>query len=221
MSTPSEPPVDPWAVPLPVAAPAPGPPLPYGPPPPYDPPPGNPHYGPPPGYPQYGPSPQYGPQYGPPAGYAGYGLPPQPQMRRTFRPLDGGVIALAGAAFVASFLPYVGLSLKFAGLGAFNYTTNAWHSFAIVGLLALFAAGAATIVGVFASTIPAQRVGFGIAAASAAALGTLLVLVRGLSYGLGVKLQWGGWVLILVGAAQTVCAIVGAATAAKAVRATS
>ena len=111
--------------------------------------------------------------------------------------------------------------MKFAGLGAFNYTTNAWHSFAILGLLALFAAGAATIIGVFGSTIPAHRVGFGIAAASAAALGTLLILVRGLSYGLGVKLQCGGWVLILVGVAETVCAIAGAATATKAVTGTS
>ena len=53
--------------------------------------------------------------------------------------------------------------LKLAGLGGFTYTINAWHSFAPLGLLALFAASAATIVGVFGSTSPAQRVGFGIA----------------------------------------------------------
>jgi hypothetical protein len=218
MSTPSEPPVDPWAVPLSDAAPPPP-----GPPPQYGPPPGYPQYGPPPGYPQYGPPPGYEPppgypQYGPPPGYPGYGLPPQPQVPRTFRALDGGVIALAGAAFVASFLPYVGFSLKLAGLGGFNFTINAWHSFAVLGLLALFAAGAATVAGVFGATNPAQRVGFGIAAAGAAALGTFLILVRGLTYGLDVKLQWGGWVLILVGVAETVCAIAAAAAAATAAR---
>lgn len=142
-------------------------------------------------------------------------------VRRIFRPVDGGVIALAGAAFVASFLPYAGLSLKLGGIGAFSVTINAWHSFAILGLLALFAAGVATIIGVFGTSTSAQRVAFGIAAASAAALGTLLILVRGLTYGLDVKLQWGGWVLIVVGVAETVCAIAGAATVTKAVRATS
>ena len=136
------------------------------------------------------------------------------------RLIDGGVIAFAGAAFVASFLPFVGLSLKLAGLSGFNYTIDAWHSFAILGLLALFAAGAAAIAGVF-SAIPAQRVGFGIAAACAAPLGTLLILARGLTYGLDVKLQWGGWVLIAVGVAETGCAIAAAALTAKAVRATS
>lgn len=142
-------------------------------------------------------------------------------MQRVFRPVDGGVIALACAAFVASFLPYVGLSLKIGGLVGFNVTISAWHSFAILGLLALFAAGAATIVGVFGTSTSGQRLGFGLAAAGAAALGTLLILVRGLSYGLDVKLEWGGWVLIFVGVAETVCAIASAATAAKAVRATS
>jgi hypothetical protein len=217
VSTPSEPPADPWAVPLADTSPPPGPPPQYVPPAQYGPPPGYPQYGPPPGYPQYGPPPGY-PQYGPPPGYPGYGLPPQPQVARTFRALDGGVIALAGAAFVASFLPYVGLSLKIAGLGGFNYTINAWHSFAVLGLLALFAAGAATIAAVFGATNPTQRVGFGIGAAVAAGLGTFLILVRGLTYGLDVKLQWGGWVLILVGAAETVCAIASAATAARAAR---
>jgi hypothetical protein len=139
-------------------------------------------------------------------------------MPRTFRALDGGVIALAGAAFVASFLPYAGLSLKLAGLGGFNFTINAWHSFAVLGLLALFAAGAVTIAGVFGATNPAQRIGYGIAAAVAAGLGTFLVLVRGLTYGMDVKLQWGGWVLILVGVAETGCAIANAATAARAAR---
>jgi hypothetical protein len=206
VSTPSEPPVDPWAVPVPGTAPPPaqqpwsGPPT---------------GSAPPPGYPQYGPPPGY-PQYGPPPGYPQYGLPPQPQVPRTFRPLDGGVIALAGAAFVASFLPYVGLSLKLAGFG-FDYTVNAWHSYAILGLLALFAAGAATIAGVVGA-VPAQRLGFGIAAAGAAALGTFLVLVRGLTYGQGVQLRWGGWVLIVVGVAETVCAVAGAAAAATAGR---
>jgi hypothetical protein len=126
--------------------------------------------------------------------------------------LDGGVIALAGAAFVASFLPYVGLSLKLAGLG-FDYTITAWHSYSILGLLALFAAGGVTIAGVFGA-VPAQRVGYGIAAASAAGLGTFLILVRGLTYGQDIELRWGGWVLIVVGVAETVCAIASAATAA-------
>ena len=131
---------------------------------------------------------------------------------------DLGVMAAGVAALVFSFLPYVGVSYEVKGFGGGSAHINAWHGWAFLGLLLLVLAAGVVAARVLADvTLPTLPVGWHVVVAGAAALGTLMVLVRGLSWGgsefsgLGTSyssgMRWGGWLLVLAGIAETVFAV--------------
>jgi hypothetical protein len=137
-----------------------------------------------------------------------YGSPPR-AFERASKPITGpdvAAVALGFIAFVAAFFPYVGVSGKI-GSFTFSVSINAWHSYAIVGLFLLVGAAVAVVVGMAAASAnpPAEAV-LDLVAACMAALGTMLIVVRALSYS-GVSIRWGGWALIVAGAAETLCAL--------------
>ncbi|HEY8727971.1 MAG TPA: hypothetical protein VIL94_00200, partial [Acidothermaceae bacterium] len=74
-------------------------------------------------------------------------------------------------------------------------------------LFLLVGAAVAVVVGMAAASAnpPAEAV-LDLVAACMAALGTMLIVVRALSYS-GVSIRWGGWALIVAGAAETLCAL--------------
>src|SRR3954451_20614563 len=88
---------------------------------------------------------------------------------------DLGVMIAGAVAFIASFLPYWGVSFKgttISGVhvGGGSASVNAWHSYAILGLFLIFAAAIVIAVRPFAS-MPTLPVGLHVLAAGLAALG--------------------------------------------------
>ena len=140
---------------------------------------------------------------------------------------DLGVMIAGLVAFIASFLPYMHASVKVSGAPAgFSLPSSdsgsitAWHSYAILGLLMIFAAAVIIAIKTFAANaMPSNLpVGLHVVAALLAGIGTLLVLIRALAYwdtksAFGVKVTihigWGGYVLILAGIVLTVFAALG------------
>ncbi len=126
---------------------------------------------------------------------------------------DLGVMIAGVVAFIASFLPYVGASASFAGVHV-SSNANAWHSYAVLGLLLMFAAAIIIAVKTFAS-MPTLPVGLHVLAAALAAVGTLLVIIRGFTVGnegisgVDVGVRWGGYILFIAGIAETVFALLG------------
>jgi hypothetical protein len=127
---------------------------------------------------------------------------------------DLGIMGAGAAAFVFSFLPYWGFSYSAKSLGGVSVSITAWHGFALLGLLLLFAAAAAVAARVFGvATLPELPVGWHVLVAGAAALGTLLVIVRAITYphlsvlGGSYGVRWGGYLLFLAAIAETVFAV--------------
>jgi hypothetical protein len=121
------------------------------------------------------------------------------QMNRNDQLIVGG----GALAFIASFLPYVGVS---GGVGGFhyNYHINAWHGFALLGLLFVFAAAVIVALRVFANAaMPKLPVGINVLVLGLAGLGTILVILRAITYG-HVSVEWGGYVLFIAAIAETV-----------------
>lgn len=127
---------------------------------------------------------------------------------------DLGIMAAGAAAFVFSFLPYYGVSYKITGAGGFSASFNAWHSYALLGLLMIIAAAGIVAARVFADvTLPTLAVGWHVIVAALAGLGTFLVILRALTYphisvpGGSYGPKWGGYVLFIAGIVETVFAV--------------
>ena len=128
---------------------------------------------------------------------------------------DLGVMVAGVVAFIASFLPYWGISVK-SSVPGFSGSTSitAWHSYATVGLLLIFAAAIIIAVKTFAS-MPELPVGLHVIAAALAAIGTLLVIIRAFTInsidlpGISAGVKWGAYVLFIAGIAETVFALLG------------
>jgi hypothetical protein len=121
---------------------------------------------------------------------------------------DQGIVGAGIVAFIASFLPYWGWSG-----GNLSASTNAWTGYATLGLLLIFAAVGITALRVFAAVkLPPLPVGPNLLVVALAALGALLVIIRGFTYphgsllGASVGVLWGGYILMLAGIAVTVFA---------------
>jgi hypothetical protein len=118
------------------------------------------------------------------------------------------VVAGGLVAFVFSFFDYVGVSAS-VGPVSYSASTGAWHSYAVLGLLLIFAAAIAWALRALAVVaMPTLPTKFEYVVGGAAGLGTLLVLLRGVTYsssfpGGSVGLRFGGIVLIIAGAVVT------------------
>jgi hypothetical protein len=133
---------------------------------------------------------------------------------------DLAVMIAGVVAFIASFLPYWGISFKSKVSGTSfgsSGSISAWHSYATLGLLLLFAAAILIAVKTFAaSSLPSSLpVGLHVVAAALAALGTLLLILRAFTIdgpnggGFSSGVKWGGYVLFIAGIAETVFAVLG------------
>jgi len=132
---------------------------------------------------------------------------------------DLGVMGAGVVAFIASFLPYWGVSFGGSVQGVHvggSASITAWHSYAILGLLLIFAAAGLIAVRTFAaSSLPEMPAGVHVIAAALAGLGTLLVILRAFTYphasypGGSYGVRWGGYVLFIAGIAATAFAVLG------------
>ena len=127
---------------------------------------------------------------------------------------DLAVLAAGAAAFVFSLLPYWGFSYSVKGLGGLSASITAWHGFALLGVLMLLAAAGIVAARVFAGvTLPSLAVGWHVIVAALAVVGTLLVVVRALTYphaslpGGSYGVKWGGYLLFLAAIAEAVFAV--------------
>jgi len=138
--------------------------------------------------------------------------------------LERALVAVGVLAVIATFLPYYGAKITMEGVDL-SYSVNAWHSYAILGDLLLVAAVVVAAVRAYAPLqLPPQLSGagpvggYGLTAALAG-LGTLLVFARAVSTphidgalapGISFGIQWGGYLLFLLGIAETALAVLAA-----------
>ncbi|MGH3493644.1 MAG: hypothetical protein ACRDRL_28285 [Sciscionella sp.] len=120
---------------------------------------------------------------------------------------DRGLLTAGALAFVASFLPFVGIDLgDYSGVHIGTISMSAWHGYAVAGLILFFAATVVLAARAFgALRLPELPVGATLLSTGASALGTLLLILRGLTAG-AASLQWGGYLLLIAAIAQTVLA---------------
>jgi hypothetical protein len=128
---------------------------------------------------------------------------------------DGTVLVSGVLVFVASFLPWYGVSFPGAAEAGVTGTTNAWHGLAGLGLiLLLFSLVVAAAGPFFGPNVP--RLAANLAAAVLACVGAALVLIRSVSLptvdvpGAHVGLKWGGWVLIILVVVQAALSVLRA-----------
>jgi uncharacterized membrane protein YfhO len=117
---------------------------------------------------------------------------------------DKGVLGAAIGVFIFSFFSsYVTVSF-----GGFSAGADAWHSYAVLALLLLFAAAAIVAIKAFDLVeLPEIGVGWALITTACAALGAFLLILRALTYsGSGVSVGWSGYVLFILAIAETVFA---------------
>jgi hypothetical protein len=112
--------------------------------------------------------------------------------------VGGGALAL-----ISSFFAFVGVTLRIAFV-SYSSTIDAWHSYSTIGVLLVLAAAIIwTLYLLGAATLPAVKIGWGALTTGAAAVGTLLIIVRAFSYPTGVTVHFGGYLLIAASLAVT------------------
>jgi hypothetical protein len=122
---------------------------------------------------------------------------------------DLGVMIAGAAALIASFFPFAGLDLGIA-----HYSQSAWSSYGVLAvLLLLLGAGVIALKTFAAGSLPSNLpVGLHVAAAGLAGLGTVLILIRAFTAsksGIDLDTKWGAYVMIVVGVAEVVFAVLG------------
>jgi hypothetical protein len=121
---------------------------------------------------------------------------------------DLGVMIAGVVAFIASFFPFVGLKI-----GPFEGHDNAWRSYAVLGLLLLFAAAILIAVKTFAGdSVPEIPVGTHVLSAGLAGLGTLILILNAFTAsesGVDLDVRWGAYVLFIAGIAEVVFSVLG------------
>jgi len=141
---------------------------------------------------------------------------------KSVKTTDWGVIGCAAGVLVFSFVgSYVTASVEgaetFGELGDLSGGISAWNSYAVLGVLLLLGVGAVAAAQVFGGiSLPAIPVGWNLVLAGAAALGTLLLVLRAFTYpgggdfaGVSVDVGpgWSGWLLMLLAVGETVFAV--------------
>ena len=124
-------------------------------------------------------------------------------------------IALGAGAvvFIFSFISsYVTVSFSGFGIHA-SAGVSAWHSYATVGLLLMFAAVALVVVAKMEPSPLPDTVPWPLVNGAIAGLGVFLVLLRGLTWsadgvGASVGIGWSGWILIIAGVVLAAATII-------------
>ena len=130
---------------------------------------------------------------------------------------QGALVAGAAALLLSFFNAYVTVSLDggedLPGL-SFSEGTNAWTSYATLGVLLLLVAVAVVAIKAFAAENLPAGVPWRLVALVAAGLGTLLLVLRAFTYGgdvpsivsdsVDVGPGWSGWLLFVAAIALTV-----------------
>jgi hypothetical protein len=123
--------------------------------------------------------------------------------------LGAGVLAL----IVSLFFPIWGTHISVKGLGSGGASINAWHGLAAFGMLLVLVATGIAAARVFAAaSLPTMPVGVNLLTFALSALGTVIVIIRELTYphasiaGYSYGVRWGGYLLFLLLIAQAVAA---------------
>lgn len=115
---------------------------------------------------------------------------------KTIGTFNLGALVAGGVSLILSFIgSYVVASANVPGAGSFSSGTNAWTSYATLGILLVLAATALIAVKVFAPDVVPATVPLNLVALALAALGTLLLILRALTAGNG----FGGFGSVSVG----------------------
>jgi hypothetical protein len=126
---------------------------------------------------------------------------------------DQGILG-AGILFLllSFFVPFYGLSGP-GGFGGTSYNWTAWHSYGFLGVLLIIIAVGIVAARVFGNaSLPSLPVGPNLLVVVLSGLGTLLLLLRGLTYktaslgGYSVGLKWGAYVIFILAIAVVVFA---------------
>ncbi|TXL63224.1 hypothetical protein [Aeromicrobium terrae] len=126
---------------------------------------------------------------------------------------QGALVAGALAIILSFFSDYVTVDLKGPadGLGVSFGASNAWHSYATLGMLLILVATALVAVKAFSAEALPDGVPWALITAAAAGLGTLLVILRAFTYdGSGIAdigPGWSGWLLFVAAIALTVFSV--------------
>lgn len=112
---------------------------------------------------------------------------------------QGALVAGVLALILSFFSRYVSADLGPLG----TYGISAWHSYAVLGMLLIIVSTAVVAVKAFAGEQLPAGIPWSLVAAATAGLGTILVLLRGLTAGSGANIGWSGWLLIIAGIALT------------------
>ncbi|MGN6723671.1 MAG: hypothetical protein ACTHJM_13750, partial [Marmoricola sp.] len=107
---------------------------------------------------------------------------------------------------------FPGFSTSGIHMNGLSAGISAWHSYAVVGMLLVLAATVLVVIHASDIALP-PTVPWPLAAAGAAALGTFLLLIRGLTWsesalGASVGIGWSGWIVIIAGVVLTAAAVI-------------
>jgi hypothetical protein len=131
---------------------------------------------------------------------------------------DQGVLATGVLAFIVSFFPWYGFSVPGVTIGTIHEgggsaSISAWHSYSTFAILLILVATALAAVSIFAKdSVPDLPIGVTWLVAGLSVLGTLLELLRLLTvhHGDGFSIKWGGYLLVIVMAANSAFAVLAA-----------
>jgi hypothetical protein len=138
---------------------------------------------------------------------------PAPDLRQL--PRNDQLLLGAGVlAFIASFFPFYGISFDAGAFGSGSSSVTAWHSYGTLGVLLVIAAVILAAILVFSrTTLPDVPVSWNVILVGLAALGTLLIILRGFTYntasapGASIGLKWGAYVVMILCLAFTALAV--------------
>ena len=117
--------------------------------------------------------------------------------------LDWGIIGAGGITFIALFLPWYGVSV-----GPFSVSVSGFNtSWGWLGGLLIVAAGVYQLMHRSQVNLSKMPIGPAVAVLGAAALGTLIVVLRWLTLSSGVGPRFGMIVTLILGIVQIVCAL--------------
>ena len=117
---------------------------------------------------------------------------------------DQALIGIGVLALVVSFLPYYGASVN-AGILHASASVNAWHGWALLGIVLIFIATALVAVQDFSrDPLPELSISWTFIVAAMSVLGLICVFLRsvtlpsGSTFGVTYGMRYGGYLLIVV-----------------------